>query len=109
MPAYPLFLILTDDHGHVTLAVRLPVLLQFSVSNWTDIGHHSSVAQNEQTTPRNKLYHWLKKMGVFWDVVPCNLAESDRRFRGAYCLYHQGGRRRENMKSHIGVLFYKLL
>jgi hypothetical protein len=27
------------------------------------------------------------KMTVFWDVAPCSLAEVDRRFRGAYCLY----------------------
>jgi hypothetical protein len=29
-------------------------------------------------------------MTVFWDVAPCSLVEIDRRFRGAYCLYHQG-------------------
>jgi hypothetical protein len=27
---------------------------------------------------------------VFWDVAPCSLVEIYRRFRGAYCLYHQG-------------------
>jgi hypothetical protein len=30
------------------------------------------------------------KMTVFWNVAPCNLVEIDRRFRGAYCLHHQG-------------------
>jgi hypothetical protein len=29
-------------------------------------------------------------MAVFWDVAPCSLVESDRRFRDAYCLYRQG-------------------
>jgi hypothetical protein len=29
------------------------------------------------------------KMGVFWNVVPCSLVDTDRRFRGAYCLHHQ--------------------
>jgi hypothetical protein len=29
------------------------------------------------------------KMAVFWDAAPCSLIEVDRRFRGAYCLYHQ--------------------
>jgi hypothetical protein len=29
-------------------------------------------------------------MTVFWHVVPCSLVEIDRRFRGAYCLHHQG-------------------
>jgi hypothetical protein len=31
------------------------------------------------------------KMAVFLDVAPCSLVEIDRRFRGAYCLHHQGG------------------
>jgi hypothetical protein len=30
------------------------------------------------------------KMTVFWDVVPCSVVEIDCRFRGAYCLLHQG-------------------
>jgi hypothetical protein len=30
------------------------------------------------------------KFGVFWDVAPCNHVEVGRRFRGAYCLHHQG-------------------
>jgi hypothetical protein len=32
------------------------------------------------------------KVTAFWDVAQCNLAEIDRRFRGAYCLHHQGTR-----------------
>jgi hypothetical protein len=39
------------------------------------------------------------KMADFWDVAPCSLIDTDRRFRGAYCLHHQGGR--ENMKFHL--------
>jgi hypothetical protein len=27
---------------------------------------------------------------VFWDVALCHLVVVDRRFRGAYCLHHQG-------------------
>jgi hypothetical protein len=30
------------------------------------------------------------KFRVFWDVVPCSHVEDDGRFRGAYCLHHQG-------------------
>jgi hypothetical protein len=26
---------------------------------------------------------------VFWDTLPCKMIV-DRRFRGAYCLHHQG-------------------
>jgi hypothetical protein len=30
------------------------------------------------------------KFRVFWDVAPCSHVEVYRRFRGAYCLHHQG-------------------
>jgi hypothetical protein len=30
------------------------------------------------------------KMTAFWDIEPRSLVEVDRRFRGAYCLHHQG-------------------
>jgi hypothetical protein len=30
------------------------------------------------------------KMAVFWVVAPCGLVEVYRRFRGLYCLHHQG-------------------
>jgi hypothetical protein len=33
---------------------------------------------------------YLLKMTVFWDVAQFTLVETDRRFRGDYCLYHQG-------------------
>jgi hypothetical protein len=29
------------------------------------------------------------KMTVVWDVARCSLVETDRRFRGAYCLHHR--------------------
>jgi hypothetical protein len=29
------------------------------------------------------------KTRAFWDIVPCSVGV-DRRFRGAYCLHHQG-------------------
>jgi hypothetical protein len=29
-------------------------------------------------------------MAAFWDTPPCGLVYVDRRFRGAYCIYHQG-------------------
>jgi hypothetical protein len=32
------------------------------------------------------------KFKVFWDILTCSQVDVDRRFRGAYCLYHQGGR-----------------
>jgi hypothetical protein len=32
-------------------------------------------------------------MAVFWDVAPCSLVDTDRRFRGAFYLHHQGEKR----------------
>jgi hypothetical protein len=29
-------------------------------------------------------------MTVFWDIAPCSLVNVYRRFRGTYCLHHQG-------------------
>jgi hypothetical protein len=29
---------------------------------------------------------------IFWNVAPCSHVEVDRRFRGTYCLHHQGDR-----------------
>jgi hypothetical protein len=29
-------------------------------------------------------------MNVFWDAAPCSIVEIGQRFRGAYCLHHQG-------------------
>jgi hypothetical protein len=58
-------------------------------------------------------------MTVFWDVASCSVVETYRRYRGTYCLHHQGdrrstrrnieenshlyNRRRENLKSHKPV------
>jgi hypothetical protein len=39
------------------------------------------------------------KVTVFWDDVPCSLVETGRRFRGAYCLHHQGNDR-DYMAQH---------
>jgi hypothetical protein len=30
------------------------------------------------------------KMAVFWVVAPCSLVEVYQRFRGPWCLHHQG-------------------
>jgi hypothetical protein len=40
-------------------------------------------------------------MTVFWDVKPCSLVEVYRRFRGAYCLYHEGDRPDDGGSKHL--------
>jgi hypothetical protein len=48
---------------------------------------------------------------VFWDVAPCSKVYFDRRFRGAYCLNHQGDESLINFRTlhprrrHLDSLF----
>jgi hypothetical protein len=47
------------------------------------VRHHGEEKEEEEV-------RWLQKFIVFWDVKPCSHVEVDQRFRGAYCLHHQG-------------------
>jgi hypothetical protein len=38
-------------------------------------------------TPKHNVY---LKSRVFWDVTPRSQVDFDQRFRGSYCLHHQG-------------------
>jgi hypothetical protein len=58
---------------------------------------HYSCASRNPCKFINKLVeisgsHGCEYENVFWDVAPCSLVETDRRFSGAYCLHHQGNR-----------------
>jgi hypothetical protein len=48
-------------------------------------------------------YHGDEYEDVLWDVAPCSLVEIDRRFRGAYCLHHQGDSHNSNDPSEVSV------
>jgi hypothetical protein len=43
----------------------------------------------------------LMAMAVLWDVAPFSLVETDRRFRGSYCLHHLGAILAANLKPHL--------
>jgi hypothetical protein len=45
------------------------------------------------------------KFIVFWDILPCNQIDVDRRFRGACCLHRRGDDRalREKIAGYMGV------
>jgi hypothetical protein len=45
------------------------------------------------------------KMTVFWDVAPCSLVETDRRFRDSYGHHHQGA----VSTSETSVISYKTI
>jgi hypothetical protein len=40
-----------------------------------------------------------RKMTAFWDIVLCNLVGVGQRFRGAYCLHHQGDDHHDDERS----------
>jgi hypothetical protein len=53
------------------------------------------------------------KTTAFWDVARCSLIEVDWRFRGAYCLPHEGGRlhgsiSQKALMTVVSVRLYKL-
>jgi hypothetical protein len=47
-------------------------------------------------------------MTIFWDIAPCSLVETDRRFRGAYCLHYQNDEMMEAVRtSQKTINFYQ--
>jgi hypothetical protein len=44
------------------------------------------------------------KITVFWDVAPYSLVEVYRRFKGAYCLHHQGDRPVSTFRTEVAML-----
>jgi hypothetical protein len=40
------------------------------------------------------------KMTAFWDITPCSLVETDRRFRGGYCPADEGSKHLWNVNFH---------
>jgi hypothetical protein len=48
----------------------------------------------------------LFKEAEFWDVTPCSLVGTDRRFRGVYCLYHRGDS--EGLRRHFENMYLPL-
>jgi hypothetical protein len=122
----------------------LPNLKKFPLSLYSRLPWINLVQYTWNLTPlptENSLHLKTKgvknnimlKMTVFWDVAPCSLVETDRRFRGVYRLHHQGDkhlwkvgpflldwsnipedshlhtRHRENLKSHNIMILKNLI
>jgi hypothetical protein len=52
-----------------------------------------TAVRNKRNSKKSKSLFTKKydhKITAFWDTAPCGLVEVDRRFGGAYSLYHQG-------------------
>jgi hypothetical protein len=69
--------------------------MQQSISGFAIL--HNVLSYIATVTPEESLFFWKKwiielskheiKAKMFRDVAPCSLVNSDRRFRGAYCLH----------------------
>jgi hypothetical protein len=46
----------------------------------------------------------VKTITVLWDVALRNLVETDRRFRGVYCLHQAMTKSREKVGEDLGVV-----
>jgi hypothetical protein len=82
---------------HFTPRKRTPEQKSFaSAEDWTlvvqsVVGHYTDWITVHTTVINSLLYLTVKLMfrAVFWVILPCKMIV-DRRFRGAYCLHHQG-------------------
>jgi hypothetical protein len=71
--------------------------LNLSSLCWRGDFCHDSISENiseellfkKSLTIRNIMASPTPFRVVFWDILPCKMIV-DRRFRGAYCLHHQG-------------------
>jgi hypothetical protein len=74
------------------IGIKFPRIILFCFVLYT-LNTRNSISVNFKvqielkTLPQKRLF---VKLGVFWDVAPCSQVDVDRRFRGAYCLHHQG-------------------
>jgi hypothetical protein len=102
-----------------TFRLRVFVNIQFSFSSvskrirctgycpWirTPNEIQSNLSNGQNTTIH--VHRWdfrfsQRQVAVFWDVASCSLVDSDQRFRGAYCLHHQGNDGGSTLLWNIG-------
>jgi hypothetical protein len=112
-----------DSHGEMILAedtrnIRRKFCPSATLSTtnltWTDPGANPGFRVERPAT--NRLSHGMAypnntklpvqiivnmEMTAFWYLAPCSLVEIDRRFVGAYCFYHQGGRVNDGGSKHL--------
>jgi hypothetical protein len=67
----------------------------FQPANLMSSGKHATTRPVKVTLLTRVLtikqtWNRILKMTVYWDVASCSLVEMFRRFRGCYCLHHQG-------------------
>jgi hypothetical protein len=63
---------------------------------------HSCVRQHCKLIWRQlKFRRDIRFSGIFWDLAPCSMVGSDRRFRDAYCLHHEGNVLFENHQQLV--------
>jgi hypothetical protein len=60
-------------------------------------------AKGIYTTHQNRINFRDMNMAVLWDVTACSLVDTDRRFREAYYLYHQGDRAVKPSETAVNI------
>jgi hypothetical protein len=63
---------------------------------------------SERRLGRTSWSTFTMKITAFWDTEQCSLVRVDRRFRGAYCLNHQGEEAESSFRNVVVLLFYNL-
>jgi hypothetical protein len=98
------------SRSHSQLAVQSGNNSTVLISTSTTPPHQKPTTRNANTKTITPTRHYdarfhvvtaASTMTAFWDTVPCSLVEVDRRFRGAYCLHHQGDHVPSHHHHHI--------
>jgi hypothetical protein len=65
-------------------------------ASWPRLEWHVSNLMQFLQVVRQFRFHVLTvanmKVALFWDVASCSLIDTDRHFRGTYCLHHQSSK-----------------
>jgi hypothetical protein len=58
--------------------------------------------KNNNVSPHREISgSHASKMCVFWHVAPCCLVETDRRFRGTYCIHDDDDDHVDGVRLHL--------
>jgi hypothetical protein len=71
---------------------NLFLITEWLLASQEEICSISSISSNTKHIQWDVRFSWQQVWGwlVSWNVAPSSLVEIGRRFRGAYCLHHQG-------------------
>jgi hypothetical protein len=77
-----------DEQGFMQVTCVIVRIVRSRRSQW--VWHVVRMEETRMFWTFRFCYDRERKMAVFWVVASCNLVEVYQRFRGPYCLHHQG-------------------